>query len=312
MVSIPNAGTQSDVIDIVSRMQRVENDLSPAEQQVLKAVRLDFEATTRMTIAELAKAADVSQPTVTRFCRSIGCASFADFKINLATTLTVAAAYLQPDRQFDDDAGQLAQAIMSRAVNVMRDALNGLDTDAVARAISAISQARRVDIYGQGGGSASLVEDAKLRLFRMGVPVCAYIDGHQQRMSAATLGKGDVVLAISNSGRSKAVAEALQIANSFGATTIALSRPDTPIADGADILIPVVVAEDEKVFSPTPSRYAHMLVIDTIASGVAAERGPEAREKLRRVRYTVASIGIAIPAPATDPTILMKTIKPHE
>lgn len=312
MVSNPNAGTQSDVIDIVSRMQRVENDLSPAEQQVLKAVRLDFEATTRMTIAELAKAADVSQPTVTRFCRSIGCASFADFKINLATTLTVAAAYLQPDRQFDDDAGQLAQAIMSRAVNVMRDALNGLDTDAVARAISAISQARRVDVYGQGGGSASLVEDAKLRLFRMGVPVCAYIDGHQQRMSAATLGKGDVVLAISNSGRSKAVAEALQIASSFGATTIALSRPDTPVADGADILIPVVVAEDEKVFSPTPSRYAHMLVIDTIASGVAAERGPEAREKLRRVRYTVASIGIAIPAPATDPTILMKTIKPHE
>ena len=306
------AGAQSDVIDIVSRMQRVEAQLSPAEQQVLKAVRADFEATTRMTIAELARAADVSQPTVTRFCRSIGCASFADFKINLATTLTVAAAYLQPDRHFDDDAGQLAQSIMTRAVNVMRDALNGLDTDAVARAISAISRARRVDIYGQGGGSASLVEDAKLRLFRMGVPVSAYIDGHQQRMSAATLGKDDVVLAISNSGRSKAVAEALQIATSFGATTIALSRPDTPVAEGADSLIPIVVAEDENVYSPTPSRYAHMLAIDTIAAGVAAERGPEARETLRRVRYTVASIGIAIPAPATDPTILMKTIKPHE
>lgn len=305
-------GVQSDVIDIVSRMQRVESELSPAEQQVLKAVRADFEATTRMTIAELAKAADVSQPTVTRFCRSIGSASFADFKINLATTLTVAAAYLQPDRQFDDDAGQLAQSIMTRAVNAMRDVLNGLDTDAVARAITAISQARRIDIYGQGGGSASLVEDAKLRLFRIGLPVSAYIDGHQQRMSAATLGKGDVVIAISNSGRSKAVAEAVQIAASFGATTIALSRPETPVAEGADILIPIVIAEDENVLAPTPSRYAHMMVMDTIAAGVAAERGPEARETLRRVRYTVASIGIAIPAPSTDPTILMKTIKPHE
>lgn len=306
------SAAQADVIDVVSRMQRAEADLSPAEQQVLKAVRVDFEATTRMTIAELAAAAEVSQPTVTRFCRSIGCSSFAEFKINLATTLTVAAAYLQPDRQFNDDAGQLAQSIMTRAVNTMRDALNALDTDAVARAIAAISQARRIDIYGQGGGSASLVEDAKLRLFRLGLPVCAYVDGHQQRMSAATLGKGDVVLAISNSGRSKAVAEALQIATSFGATTIALTRPETPVADGASILIPIVVAEDEKVLSPTPSRYAHMLAIDTIAAGVAAERGPEGRETLRRVRYTVASIGIAIPAPSTDPTILMKTIKPHE
>ncbi|MBJ6987901.1 MULTISPECIES: MurR/RpiR family transcriptional regulator [unclassified Devosia] len=303
---------QSDVIDIVSRMQRVEGELSPAEQQVLKAVRVDFEATTRMTIAELAKAADVSQPTVTRFCRSIGSASFADFKINLATTLTVAAAYLQPDRQFDDDAGQLAQSIMSRAINAMRDALNGLDTDAVTRAIAALSNARRVDIYGQGGGSASLVEDAKLRLFRIGLPVSAYIDGHQQRMSAATLSKGDVVIAISNSGRSKAVAEAVQIASSFGATTIALTRPDTPVAEGATILIPIVIAEDENVLAPTPSRYAHMMVIDTIAAGVASERGAQAREILRRVRYTVASIGIAIPAPSTDPTILMKTIKPHE
>jgi RpiR family carbohydrate utilization transcriptional regulator len=309
--SRPAAG-QSDVIDVVSRMLRVENDLSPAEQQVLRAVRMDFEATTRMTIAELATAAEVSQPTVTRFCRSIGCASFADFKINLATTLTVAAAYLQPGRQFDDDAGQLAQAVMTRAVNAMRDSLNALDTDAIARAIAAIAKAGRVDIYGQGGGSASLAEDAKLRLFRIGLAVCAYTDGHQQRMSAATLSQGDVVLAISNSGRSKAVAEALQIAHSFGATTIALTRPGTPVAEGADILMPIVVAEDENVLLPTPSRYAHMMVVDTIATGVAAERGAAARETLRRVRYTLASIGIAIPTPSTDPTILMKTIKPHE
>jgi RpiR family carbohydrate utilization transcriptional regulator len=194
----------------------------------------------------------------------------------------------------------------------MRDSLNALDTDAIARAIAAIAKAGRVDIYGQGGGSASLAEDAKLRLFRIGLAVCAYTDGHQQRMSAATLSQGDVVLAISNSGRSKAVAEALQIAHSFGATTIALTRPGTPVAEGADILMPIVVAEDENVLLPTPSRYAHMMVVDTIATGVAAERGAAARETLRRVRYTLASIGIAIPTPSTDPTILMKTIKPHE
>ncbi|KFL26937.1 hypothetical protein JP74_11000 [Devosia sp. 17-2-E-8] len=303
---------RSEVIDVVSRMQRVEADLSPAERQVLKAVRNDYDAATRMTIAELATRAGVSQPTVTRFCRSVGCSSYGEFKIMLATTLTVAAAYLRPERQFSDDVGQLAQSVMNRAMNAMRDCLNALDTEAVGAAIDILSSARRIDIYGQGGGSASLVEDAKLRLFRIGIPVCAYVDGHQQRMSAATLNQGDAVIVISNSGRSKAVAEAVQIAHSFGARTIALTRPDTPIAQAADIVIPIVIGEDENVLIPTPSRYAHMGVIDTIATGIADRKGGEARETLRRVRYTVASIGIAIPTPSTDPTILMKTIKPHE
>jgi len=87
-------------IDLVSRIQRVEGRLSPAERQVATAVAADFEAATRLTIAELAGRAGVSQPSVTRFCRSVGCASFADFKIRLATTMTVAAAYLKTDRVF--------------------------------------------------------------------------------------------------------------------------------------------------------------------------------------------------------------------
>jgi DNA-binding MurR/RpiR family transcriptional regulator len=299
-------------IDIVSRIQRVEATLSTAERRVAEAVRDDFEAATRLTIADLARKAGVSQPTVTRFCRSVGCASFNDFKLGLATTLTVAAAYLRSDRVFNDDVGQLAQTVMMRAATTVRETLDQLDTAAVGAAIAALAAARRIDIYGQGGGSAAMMEDAKLRLFRLGMPVSAYADSHQMRMSAATLQPGDAVLAISNSGRSKAVVEAIEIAGSFGAATVALTRPDTPLARAAAIVIPVTVPEDENILLPTPSRYAHMAVIDTIAAGIAVKLGGKAREALRRVRYTVASIGIAIPTPSTDPTPLMKTIKPHE
>ena len=55
-----------------------------------------------------------------------------------------------------------------------------------------------------------------------------------------------------------------------------------------------------------------MAVIDTIASGVAEKLGARGREALRRVRYTLTSIGVAIPTPSTDPTKLMQTQKPHE
>jgi DNA-binding MurR/RpiR family transcriptional regulator len=299
-------------IDLVSRIQRIEGDLSPAERRVAAAVAADYDAATRLTIGDLAHRAGVSLPSVTRFCRSVGCASFSEFKVRLATTLAVAAVYLKTDRVFDDDAGQLARVVMIHAANAIRDCLERLDTGAVGRAIAAIAACNRLDVYGQGGGSASIAEDAKLWLFRLGLPVCAYADGHQQRMSAATLGPKDVAFAISNSGQSKPVVGAIEIARSYGATTIALTRPGTPLAAAAETVIPVVVPEDANALMPTASRYAHMAVIDTIATGVASHMGPRSRESLRRVRYTLVSIGVAIPSPSSDPTPLMRILKPQE
>jgi DNA-binding MurR/RpiR family transcriptional regulator len=254
----------------------------------------------------------VSQPTVTRFCRSLGCASFSEFKISLATTLTVAAAYLKSERVFNDDAGQIAHTIMMRAAGAVRECLDQLDTATVGRAIEILASSRRIDLYGQGGGSAAMIEDAKLRFFRLGIPVAAYVDGHQQRMSAATLKPGDGVLAISNSGRSKPVVEAVEIARSFGAATIALTRPATPLAEAAETVIAVTIAEGPDVMVPTPSRYAHMAVVDTLAAGVAKRIGARARETLRRVRYTQARIGIAIPTPSTDPVTVMRQSETEE
>ncbi len=310
--AVRRADLAPSAIDIVSRIQRVESGLSPAERRVAETVRQDFEAATRLTIGELARRAGVSQPSVTRFCRSVGSRSFGEFKIQLATTLTVAAAYLKSDRVFGDDIGQLAQAIMMNAANAIREGLDQLDTVALAAAIDALAASRRIDIYGQGSGSAAIAEDAKLRLFRLGIPIAAYSDGHQQRMSAATLQPGDAVLAISNSGRSKPVIEAVEIARSFGATTVALTRPATPLSAVAEHVIAVTVPEVEDVLRPTPSRYAHMAIVDTIATGVAARLGPRSRETLRRVRYTLARIGVAIPSPSTDPTAIMRDSQPRE
>jgi RpiR family carbohydrate utilization transcriptional regulator len=87
---------------------------------------------------------------------------------------------------------------------------------------------------------------------------------------------------------------------------VALTRPATPLAKAAEIVIPMEIEEGPNVLVPTPSRYAHLAVIDTLAAGIAMRMGAGARETLRRVRYTVARIGIAIPAPQTDPRGLTK------
>ena len=59
---------------------------------------------------------------------------------------------------------------------------------------------------------------------------------------------------------------AIEIARSYGATTVALTRPKTPLAAAAEVVIPIVIPEDANALMPTASRYAHMAVIDTVAT----------------------------------------------
>ena len=63
---------------------------------------------------------------------------------------------------------------------------------------------------------------------------------------------------------------------------------------------------------PTAFRYVHIAVLDTIATGVASEMDMRPLKSLRRVRYTLANIGVAIPSLSSDPTPLMKKRRPQE
>ena len=264
---------------------------SPAERRVAETVRQDFELATRLTIAELAERAGVSQPCVTRFCRSVGSNSFGEFKIQLATTLTVAAAYLKSDRVFGDDVGQLAQSVMMNAANAVREGLDQLDTAALRSAIDALAASRRIDIYGQGGGSAAIVEDAKLRLFRLGIPVAAYVDGHQQRMSAATL-------AAWRCGPRHLQQRPVEAGDRGGRDRPLLRRdhhcadpPDTPLAAAAEIVIAVTIPEIDDVLRPTS--------VSLRAHGDRRHDRHRRRCEARRRRAAKRSAACATPFPAS-------------
>ena len=78
-----------------------------------------------------------------------------------------------------------------------------------------------------------------------------------------------------------------------------------PMTEVHEIVVAVSIPEVDDVLRPTPSRYAHMAIVDTIATGVATRLGSRGRDALRRVRYAITRIGVAIPTPSMDPTPLM-------
>jgi RpiR family carbohydrate utilization transcriptional regulator len=300
----------STVVDIISRLRAMGGQFRPAEAEVAKFVLEDPFFAGRASIAELADRAGVSQPSVTRFCRALGCESLRDFKFKLAQNLAVGTNYIKQPERIDDDVAHLAQRVMNVILDGIALARDQLDHQAVRQAIEIVAETRRLDIYGVGGASHGVAMDAYYRFFRLDIPCACYGDNHLQRMSASTLGPGDAVLAICNSGFVREVLESAEIAQQYGAKLIAVTKPETPLARLADVPILVNVPEDPDIFKPTASRLAQIAVIDVLATGVAVRRGAVVHEKLRRIRHNLIPVHAITPPPrSAEPAAKPKTRK---
>ncbi len=109
-------------------------------------------------------------------------------------------------------------------------------------------------------------------------------------MSALSLSPNDVIVAISQSGQTTALIDALHLAANAGATTIALAPLDSAVAKAADIAITIDVKEEVEIYTPLSSRIAHLVVIDLLAVGVAQRIGPHISQHLQVLHKGLQSL----------------------
>lgn len=280
-------------MSLVRHIQEQITTFRPAERKVADVVRAQPERIVQLSISELARQAGVSDPTVVRFCRSVGCAGFQDFKVRLAGDLgkfgpTAAAAFADCGVTPTDSPRTIGRKVVAAAAQSLAALERQLDAAQLGRAIDLLLVARRIDFYGCGA-SAIVAADAHHKFFRMNIPTHAYADSHMQVMSAATLSAGDAVVAISNTGRSRELSEAVRIARGFGATVIALTASGSPLAGQVDIPICIDLPEDTGFVTPMTSRLAHLVVIDMLAVAVAARR-PNASGRLADIKQALRGL----------------------
>ncbi|MEM9577606.1 MAG: MurR/RpiR family transcriptional regulator [Pseudomonadota bacterium] len=277
------------VPDVISVLRNMDGTFATQEQRVADLVKSRMHDISTMTIAELAHDAGVSKPTVVRFCRSLGCEGFREFKLRLAQNLAVSLQYLEADTSGGaqgDDAMDQVLAALSAASNILR---NQLDHQALDDANKAIATCRNLLVVGIGGGSSMLAREAENRFFRLGLSATALSDSYVIQMRAATLSHGDVLLAISSSGEADAIVAATRIAAGYGARTICLTKTGTTLASVADIALHFDLTEDPDIFKPTASRYAFLVLLDSLAMRVAQSNAEATKENLRRIRASLTA-----------------------
>ncbi len=268
--------------DIQSRL----DSLNKSERKVAEAILRDPSAATRYSIAALARAANVSEPTVNRFCRGFSATGFPDFKIRLAQSIATGTPYVGQNIEANDTVSEFADKIMLSTIASLDKARQALDPNALATAIDYLIQAKQINFFGMGG-SASVALDAQHKFFRFNIPVMSYDDALMQRMVAAGSNVGDVIVLISYTGRTRETVDIAQLARANGATVIGITNPDSPLAAVCSVVVGVTAPEDTEVYMPMSSRIIHLTVIDILATGVTLKRGADFLGHLKKIKESL-------------------------
>lgn len=271
------------VDNLLKRISAERDDLSRAERAVAEVVLDQPDRVIYASLAELARWAAVSEPTVLRFCRSLGMDGYQDFKVNLAQALASHFPFADLPIQPSDGVGDYAAKVFEATLDTVMRVRSSFDLAVAERAVNLLKDATKIEFWGVGASGAVAV-DAHHKFFRLGVPCVAYADSHMQYMSAATMAPGDVVVAISHTGRTRELLQSVELARASGASVIAITARGSPLAELADLLLAVDVREDTDLYTPMTSRIAHLVVIDVLALGVALAGDTRSVERLRRMK----------------------------
>ena len=263
-----------------------KNTFRKSEAKVAEAILNDPESAIKSSIANLAKNANVSEPTVNRFCTNLGCKGFPDFKLQLAQSLASGTPYVGTNVTLQDNTEEFTSKIFDAAAATITRTRKNMDFPLLEQAIDSLAQAKKIEIYGLGA-SGSVAQDAQHKFFRLNIPVIAHVDELIQRMSAAATQIGDIVMLISNTGRTISIVKTAEIAHKTGATVIGITTPDSPLAKYCHLLLAIETEDDTDMYTPTTSRLAHLVLIDVLATGVAIKRGPRFAEHLQKIKSSL-------------------------
>ncbi|WP_114972145.1 MurR/RpiR family transcriptional regulator [Rhodoferax ferrireducens] len=265
--------------------------LPEAQRKVVQGILEDPRTAAGATVEQLAQTAQVSMPTVVRTCRSFGYDSVRDFMLALAQDLVVSGSHLHRSVSPDDSAQQVSSKIIHAAVVSLTELGRRIDADMIDRVAMRLAQARRIDCYSVGSASSFMANELQSRLFRMGRTANAIFDAHQQLVSASTLGPDGVAFVISHVGSMPYTLEAAKFARAQGATVVALTQPDTPLARIADLVLAVSVPPDAVMRVGTEAYLAHLLVIEILMVRLAQQLGPQVAHGLQQFKQLLQKHG---------------------
>jgi len=272
-------------MDILYQIRARQDSFSAGEGRIARLMLDDVGFAASASLEELAQRAEVSTATLSRFARSVGCRDLRDLRLQLAQASGVGSRFLDPTGA--PESSGFYRQILGDIETTLHQHLAGFDEARFTDAVRLLGKARMIHVFGLGGWSAQCSEELQVRLVRFGYPIVACHDAVMMRVTAAVLDEDSLVLACSLTGRTPEMLDAVALARNYGAKVIAITRSASPLAQLADVLLPLQSAETSFIYKPTAARYGMLLAIDVLATEVALALPEENQERLRRIKLAL-------------------------
>ncbi len=264
-------------------------ELRKSDRRVAEHILSDPQAALSATVAETARHAKVSEPTVMRFCAALGFDGFQDFKLKLAHSVALGMPATQSVLRAADTPEALTDKVFDYTMTSLDWARTRLDRVAVAKAIELLAAAKQIEFFGFGA-SWIVAADAQQKFPLFGVPCLVHTDSHQQFIAASMMQPGSVAVAISNTGQTAALLDIISTAREMGATVIGISGRTGRMSRLCNLLLVVETLENTDIYTPMISRLAALVLIDILAVGVAMRRGGDHHKRIAGMKRRLSAM----------------------
>lgn len=253
---------------LTKQIKRLFCNFTPAERKVATYVINAPQEVTGLTVHQLAEKCGVASSAVIRFCKTVQLQGFSELKLELARELGSRREEQRntvPSVGHESGTEGVVRKVFGAGMSTLQDTLDKLDFLKVEKMSQALVRAKHIFIFGLGT-SSTVVNDAQYRLSQLGLRATACTDILQMGVTASNMKEGDVVLAVSHSGRTKAVVDAVRLAKKSGATVLAItSFTDSFLYRESDIAATVFADEVTYPVEAVSARVAHICLVDSLA-----------------------------------------------
>lgn len=220
-------------MNIIKKIEQSYNSLAVKERKIAMFVIENSKAIQSMRITELAECTHTSIGSITRFCKKMQCKNYSDFKIQLA----MSNGNSDYDKDFLDNNDTILKEVNMFYREVVNKNIQSIDEEKILSVSNSIVKANRVYVFGLGSSGLTAIELTN-RLTRMGIIAFHCVDGDSMIISSTLMNENDTVIAISNSGNSQDIIEAVKLSKKNNATVIAFtSFSESPLTEHSDMVI---------------------------------------------------------------------------
>ncbi len=269
--------------NVFSTLRASYSYMTKTERRIADVILSQPQEFIGLTMAALSRLAQVSQGSINNFAEKFFSVGFSALKLQVAGCLAQHTPAPLPQLPTQDVKTSM-QRVMSLADSSFAATIQLNSEETLSRVVQHIIKARKIDIYGVYY-SGITARDLCFQLIRLGIPANYVEDTFMCAVSASTMDENSLVIAISSSGRTAEIVDAVQIARENHAPIVSLTtNPFSPLAKISDEVLLSAALDTDAKDKDSRIRMAQLFVTDSLTSYLHSvlQDDPANRDRLRK------------------------------